>query len=52
MDYFSPFRLKRDQLLKDKKHVLDLLQYGADKASKTADEILDRVRLATGIKYF
>jgi len=51
MDYFSPFRLKRDRLVKNKKHVLDLLHYGAEKASETADEILDRVRSAIGIKY-
>ena len=49
MNYFSPFRAKRDQYFSNKKQVIDILQFGAEKANKVADSVLDRVRSATGI---
>ena len=52
MDYFSPFRSKRDQLVGNEKHVKDILHFGAEKASKVAESVLDRVRSAAGIGYF
>ena len=52
MDHFSPFRSKRDQLVANEKQVRDILHFGAEKASKVAESVLDRVRLATGIGYF
>ena len=52
MDYFSPFRSKRDQLVGNEKHVKDILHFGAEKASKVAETVLDRVRSAAGIGYF
>ena len=52
MDHFSPFREKRDQLTANKKQVHDILHFGAEKASKVAESVLDRVRSAAGIGYF
>lgn len=51
MDYFQPYRENRDKLLSDSDYVADILKYGAKKASKVADEVLDRVRSASGVKY-
>ena len=51
MDYFQPYRVNRDKLLSDSDYVADILKYGAKKASKVADEVLDRVRSASGVKY-
>ena len=51
MDHFGPFREKRDQLSSNPNQVKDILYLGAEKARKVADEVLDRVRSATGLNY-
>ena len=51
MDHFGPFREKRDQLSSNPNQVKDILYLGAGKARKVADEVLDRVRSATGLNY-
>ena len=49
MDYFQPFREKREQLVNNPKDVNDILQYGAKKAKLIANEVIDRVRTSCGI---
>lgn len=49
-DYFAPMREKREALLKDPGYVNDVLAEGARKARATAQEVIDRVRSAVGIR--
>lgn len=49
-DYFAPMREKREALLKDPGYVNDVLAEGARKARTTAQEVIDRVRSAVGIR--
>ena len=51
MDYFKPYRDKRDYYASNPKKVRDTLKYGANKAKIIANEVLDRVRSSTGINY-
>ena len=51
MDYFGPFREKRESLVSNPMHVYEILKIGAEKASTVADEVLERVRTASGINY-
>ncbi|MBT3945701.1 MAG: tryptophan--tRNA ligase [Candidatus Marinimicrobia bacterium] len=51
MDHFGPFREKRDQLSSNPSHVYEVLNFGAEKARKVADKVLDRVRSAAGVNY-
>ena len=51
MDYFRPYRQKREELLLDKSYVYDTLQHGAKKASQIADGVLDRIKSATGLNF-
>tara|TARA_B100000809_G_scaffold1129_1_gene1331 strand:- start:3 stop:983 length:981 start_codon:yes stop_codon:yes gene_type:complete len=51
MDHFGPFRDKREQLQSNPKQVYEILNSGAKKAQSVANEVLDRVRSASGITY-
>ena len=51
MDYFSPYRAKRSELISRKDYVYDILKNGADKAEVIASEVLARVRQSVGISY-
>lgn len=51
MDYFKPFRDKRNFYLSNPKKVEEILEHGAKKAKNIAIEVLDRIRSATGISY-
>ena len=51
MDHFGPFRDKRDQLQSNPTQVYEILNSGAKKAQSVANEVLDRVRSASGINY-
>ena len=50
-DYFSPYRQKREHLLKNLDEVYQALEYGATKASVVANEYMDKIRKAMGIAY-
>lgn len=52
MDHFGPFRTKRDELSRHPKDVHDMLKLGAEKAQKVASNVLERVRTASGLKYY
>ena len=51
MDYFSIFRDKRKMLFSKPDDVFDILSIGAKKAKLVASEILERVRIASGLNY-
>ncbi len=52
MEYFRPFRDKRAYLSNNMDYVLDHLNSGSEKATLVADQIISKVRSATGLKYF
>ena len=51
MDYFKPFRQKREYLSNNLDYVLNHLEIGSKKATSVANEIIDKVRTATGLNY-
>ena len=51
MDYFQPYREKRKTLMSRPGQVHDILKAGAKKAKRIADEVLDRVQSAVGVRY-
>ena len=51
MDYFSPYRSKRSELITQKDYVYDILKNGADKAEVIASEVLAKVRQSVGLSY-
>ena len=51
IEYFSPFREKRTQLSEDMDFVYNTLEIGKNKASKVADEYIEKIRTAMGLNY-
>ena len=51
MEYFRPFRDRREYLFKNLDDVLSQLIIGSEKATSVADTIIDKVRTATGLNY-
>jgi tryptophanyl-tRNA synthetase len=49
-DYFAPMREKRAEILADPGYVEGVLVSGAARARETAQEVLDRVRKAVGLR--
>jgi tryptophanyl-tRNA synthetase len=50
MDYFSPMRKKREELVKNLDHVHEVLRKGAERANAVADETMRKVRGAVGLR--
>ncbi|MGD0058902.1 MAG: tryptophan--tRNA ligase [Verrucomicrobiia bacterium] len=50
MDYFAPFRKKREELVKNLDYVHDVLRKGAEQANAVADETMSKVRKAVGLR--
>ena len=50
-NYFAPYREKRERYLQDPKYLSDILDMGAKKARKIAQEILHHLRDVTGLSY-
>jgi len=50
MDYFAPFRLKREELVKNLDYVHDVLRKGAERANAVANETMGKVRKAVGLR--
>jgi len=48
-DHFNPMRVRREELEKDPGYISEVLQQGAEKARIKANEVLSRVRKATGL---
>ncbi len=49
-DYFAPMRARRDEILADPSYVDQVLADGALRAREEASRVLDRIRLAVGIR--
>jgi len=50
MDYFAPYRKKREELVANPDYVEELLRKGSGKAHSAAAPVIDRVRAKLGIK--
>jgi tryptophanyl-tRNA synthetase len=48
-DYFAPMRKRRDEILRDKNYINDVLERGARRANAIAHEVMKRVRGAVGL---
>src|SRR5436853_5901960 len=48
-DYFVPMRRRRDEILRDKNYINDVLERGAERANAIAPEVMKRVRKAVGL---
>ena len=49
MDYFAPFREKREELVNNMDYVYEILQKGAEKARSIATSKMDKVRSVVGL---
>src|SRR5580765_8096382 len=49
-EYFAPMRKRREEILKDKSYIDDVLARGARCANEIASQIMDRVRKAVGLR--
>ncbi|MEP6670444.1 MAG: tryptophan--tRNA ligase [Chthoniobacter sp.] len=49
-DYFGPMRLRRAELAADLGYVDSVLKAGAERASSTANQVMERVRKAVGLR--
>ena len=43
-------RERREEILKDKSYIDDVLAHGATRANETANQVMDRVRKAVGLR--
>jgi tryptophanyl-tRNA synthetase len=50
MDYFAPYRKKREELVKNPDYVHEILRKGAERANAVADETMTKVRKAVGLR--
>lgn len=50
-EYFKPYREKRDYYLANQDEVREILALGATKAKEVASPMMERIRVATGIRY-
>ena len=48
-EYFAPMRKRREEILKDKSYIDDVLAHGATRANEIANQVMDRVRKAVGL---
>jgi len=48
--YFAPMRKRREEILKDKSYIDDVLARGARHANEIANQVMDRVRKAVGLR--
>jgi tryptophanyl-tRNA synthetase len=49
-EYFAPMRQRRDEILKDKSYIDEVLASGAKRANEIADQVMNRVRRAVGLR--
>jgi tryptophanyl-tRNA synthetase len=49
-EYFAPMRKRREEILKDKSYIDNVLARGAKRADEIADQVMDRVRRAVGLR--
>jgi tryptophanyl-tRNA synthetase len=49
-EYFAPMRKRREEILRDKSYIDDVLARGARRANEIANQVMDRVRKAVGLR--
>jgi len=49
-EYFSPMRKRREEILRDKSYIDNVLARGAKRANEIADQVMSRVRAAVGLR--
>ena len=49
-EYFAPMRKRREEILADKSYIDDVLDKGATRANEIADQVMNRVREAVGLR--
>jgi tryptophanyl-tRNA synthetase len=49
-EYFAPMRKRREEILKDKSYIDGVLARGARRANEIANQVMDRVRKAVGLR--
>ena len=49
-EYFAPMRKRREELLRDKSYIDNVLAKGAKRANEIADQVMARVRKAVGLR--
>ena len=49
-EYFAPMRKRREEILADKQYIDDVLDKGATRANEIADQVMNRVREAVGLR--
>ena len=49
-EYFAPMRKHREEILKDKSYIDDVLARGARRANEIANQVMGRVRKAVGLR--
>jgi tryptophanyl-tRNA synthetase len=49
-EYFTPMRKRREEILHDKSYIDDVLVRGSKRANKIADQVMNRVRKAVGLR--
>jgi tryptophanyl-tRNA synthetase len=49
-EYFAPMRKRREEILKDKSYIDDVLARGATRANEIANQVMNRVRKAVGLR--
>ena len=49
-EYFAPMRKRREEILKDKSYIDDVLAHGAKRANEIANQVMERVRKAVGLR--
>jgi tryptophanyl-tRNA synthetase len=49
-EYFAPMRKRREEILRDKNYIDNVLARGAKRANEIADQVMQRVRSAVGLR--
>jgi len=49
-EYFSPMRTRREEILRDKSYIDNVLARGAKRANGIANQVMERVRAAIGLR--
>ncbi|MEY2542845.1 MAG: tryptophanyl-tRNA synthetase, partial [Verrucomicrobiota bacterium] len=49
-EYFAPMRKRREEILRDKSYIDNVLARGAKRANEIADQVMQRVRAAVGLR--
>src|SRR6266403_1869800 len=49
-EYFAPMRKRREEILSDKSYIDGVLSQGAKRANEIADQVMERVRMAVGLR--